>query len=217
MSHTFTLRIINQSTGSESTVAGEFPDDVWEVLCRFIQYAGDLLSTSMVRDGTHVTARLHGKKGKGITAQAVIPSSDKLAAFLHRLRPFVLQDEPTNFYKICNLVSRHIENAAVRDWLKELRSLYSGDQFRSQVRIEYDSVLINCEETLKQWLYGFEYHKDKSKQQGLQLLHKLLPLEYSRAIFMSMLMDKATAVLLISKCLIEAPMSREVTQMTLNI
>jgi len=197
-------------------VAGQFPDDVWEVFCRFVEYARQLLNTSIVSDSSHVNATLRFRKDEGLTTQVTIPSSDRVCAFLHRMRPFVLQDEPTNFYKVCNLISRHVDNVAVRDAIKSLKSLYSGEEFRSQVRMDLGSVLVNCEGTLKKWLNGFEYHKDKSKQEEIQLLGQLLPQEYLRAIFVSMTLDMAKAVLRLSK-LVEMLENQDVAKGIPNI
>jgi hypothetical protein len=198
MSHTFTLRVTQPSTGSETTVEGQFPDDEWEVLCRFAEYASDLLGTSMVKDGLHVTATLHFSNPKGVSSQVAIPPSDAVCAFLHRMRPFVLQDEPTSFYKTCSLIGRYICDISVRDMLKKLKSLYSGKDFQSQVRMDFHS-LVNCEAALKKWLNAFEYHKDRSKQEEIQLLAPGLPLEYLKAIFLSMTLDMAKAVLGLSE------------------
>lgn len=41
---------------------------------------------------------------------------------------------------------------------------------------------------------AYEYHRDRSNLADLEALHQVLPIEASRAIFVSMMMDKAGAV-----------------------
>jgi hypothetical protein len=215
VSHTFTRHITQASTGSETTVAGWFPDNAWEVLCRFVEYANDLQSTSMVKDGLHVTATLQFRKPEGVSAQVTIPPSDAVCAFLHRMRPFVLQDEPTSFYKTCKLIGRYIRDISVRDTLEKLKLLYSGKDFHSQVRMDFHS-LVNCEAALKKWLNAFEYHKDRSKQEEIQLLAPGLPLGYLKAIFLSMTLDMAKAVLGLSE-LVELLKDQDVVKGTPSV
>jgi len=55
-------------------------------------------------------------------------------------------------------------------------------------------VVIDCEATLQQWLNAYEYHKNGNKRREVERLHQLLPLEASRAIFVTMLYDKVDAI-----------------------
>jgi hypothetical protein len=81
---------------------------------------------------------------------------------------------------------------------KRLKSVYSGKEFQSQVRMDFH-LLVNCEGALKKWLNAFEYHRDNSKQEEIQMLAPRLPAEYLKAIFLSMTLDMAKAVLELSQ------------------
>jgi hypothetical protein len=191
------------ATSSKSGDAGEFegdiPDEEWARLVRFAQCADRLASTGMVRDGCHVSVTLNADIREGIKVEGAAPLDDDLAAFLHRMRPFVLQDEATYFFKACNILAKYVAEPLFRRLLGRLRDLFSGEDFLAQIQIGVNNTLINTDEMLKNWLNADEYHGDEDKRRELEQLRKVFPEQGSRALFASMMMDKAKAVLEVAR------------------
>ena len=73
------------------------------------------------------------------------------------------------------------------------REMYNGKRLQEQFEITSNDVLLNSEEVLQQWLNAYEFHRDKKKKSFIDSLHQLLPLEASKAIFLSLLTEKARA------------------------
>jgi len=175
-------------------VCGTFEDKEWKALLDFVQYANDLVSIQLIRDGGPATLNLSNNAESGMSYSVELPPEDQLLALLHRIRPFILQKEPTNFYQVCKYLSRRFADAPFRDFLKSLGEHYSGKRMQDIVRVQSNQVLINSEETLMKWLNAHEYHKDQGKQDELKSLHQVMPLEASRAFFVMMLNEKVKAI-----------------------
>ena len=63
------------------------------------------------------------------------------------------------------------------------------------MRVVSHGTLINSTETLDLWLNAYEYHRDDEKRVEFEALHDgNLPMEYSRALFIHILLDRARAV-----------------------
>jgi len=102
---------------------------------------------------------------------------------------------------VSKLLSYRWNHPVLRDIIRRSRDLFSGKSFQSQIQIRENDVLINAEATLTKWLNAFEYHRDIEKRKELEVLHKLTPLDSSKALFIDMMLDKAQAVLRLHKML----------------
>lgn len=55
-------------------------------------------------------------------------------------------------------------------------------------------AVLNSAKTFQLWLNAYEYHKDEDKKAALDELRALLPFEWLRGMFVSMMLDRALAV-----------------------
>ena len=59
----------------------------------------------------------------------------------------------------------------------------------------YRDLIVNSDKTLMTWLNAFEYHRDNDKRKLIEEIDKIIPEDFSRALFASMIIDKVRAVL----------------------
>lgn len=194
MPHEVTLQFGRTEEDTPRVINGKFDDNEWKILGRFVEYADDLANIELIREGGPGSLSINCSEEKGFSYSTNVPPDDRVIVLLHRLRPFVLNNEPTNFNRICNYLGKSLDDEGLRNFLKSLRGYYSGQRMQHLMRITSNNVVINSEETLLTWLNAHEYHKDSDKQKELESLHQILPLEASRAIFIMMLYDKARAI-----------------------
>ena len=76
--------------------------------------------------------------------------------------------------------------------------------------MQSNDQVMNSEEMLFTWLNAHEYHRDRDKQEFLETLHKILPLEWSRGVFVSLLVDKTKAILTLA-ALVELALGKRET------
>lgn len=82
----------------------------------------------------------------------------------------------------------------MRYLLEEQKDLFSARHDQRRIQIRSNEELLNSDKVLQAYLNGFEYHRDKDKQAFIQGLHQMLPLDYSKVIFVGLLLDKAKAI-----------------------
>jgi hypothetical protein len=194
MSHNINLKL---NTGDNDTLiefCGTIEDSDWETLEQFTYYAEDLLKSNWSKNGFPATLNIHWEKESSTQVITHLPLWDDVEVFLHRLRPFILQNEQTNFYRIMNYLYQLIDQPQLRSFISEQREIYSGKMMQSFVKISSNDVLVNSEKVLLDWLNAYEYHRDPQKKAFIEDLHQMFPLEASKVIFLHLLSDKAAAI-----------------------
>jgi hypothetical protein len=184
----------NELDGTDVAVKVEFTDQEEAQLRAFDRYADELKEISIMKYGAPGQLKLHWQEGIGLTVKTTLPSDEQLAALLHRLRPFVLQGEYTNFRYVANTIGRRAQTELIHLFLRMQKDLYQSKRSQEMIKVSSNGVMINSEEILFQWLNGYEYHHDADKRLAMEELHHLLPLEASKALFVTMLYDKADAI-----------------------
>jgi hypothetical protein len=96
---------------------------------------------------------------------------------------------------VSGLLGKVFKYDYVRQLLKRQRRLFDGRNNQQLARVEANGTIINSEETLTAWLNAYEYHRDPEKRAHINSLHRLVPLEHSIPIFVSLLGDKVQAIL----------------------
>jgi hypothetical protein len=200
MSKEFSVIFRDTADADDIRVDGSFPDECWSRLSRFAEEAEVLQRSSVLQQElrVHVSLRKAGP-GQPICCDVTLPSGDEIAVLLHRLRPFVLQNEFTNFDRSANILSMYIENLVIREVIQTQRDLFNGKDFQRQLRIDWKSPalesVVNADRTFLHWLNAYEYHRDRDKAAEIEEFRKLLPANFLRGIFISMLVDKIKAIL----------------------
>jgi hypothetical protein len=124
-----------------------------------------------------------------------MPDHDQFRALLLLMRPFVLLDEGTYFGRVRNILARRLAHPAFRAYLDRQKEIFDGRRCQG-MRVVSHGTLINSTETLDLWLNAYEYHRDDQKRAEFEALHDddALPMDYSRALFIHIMLDRARAV-----------------------
>ncbi len=96
-SHKVPFRHTDQKSGVSVDHACAFSDSEWDQLHEFLGHVADLQATQFVAKGANVHLQFEYKVGQEPSWSAQMPPEDELFAFLHRLRPLILQGEPASF------------------------------------------------------------------------------------------------------------------------
>lgn len=212
----FNVTFIDKSSRDKVCLKGEFDDAEWSRLLSFAECADELKRLRAVQEGLNVKYSIHWNEQTGLHHKCLLPPDDVIAALLHRLRPFVLQDEPTYFFRVCKIITKRLNHHKFRAAIKHIQDLFSGKDFQSLIVIRSNEVVLNSDAALMKWLNAFEYHRDTKKREELESLHWLLPLESSRALFVSMMIDKAKAALKVAE-IIRAFEKRQGTTVSVRV
>jgi hypothetical protein len=190
----FALRLSIEGREDVETVRGSFEPDEWHLLSRFGAEVDRLVTTEWFKTGAKVHLSVSGTRDGFTGVEVDMPPDDTTAAFLHRVRPFVLQQEEFYLPKVAKVLKHRLRHPAFATLIEGQLDLFLGREFQRQVKITSNGVVMNSEDIVRKWCNAFEYHRDRDKQVELEELHRIMPLRAGRALFLSMMIDKAKAV-----------------------
>lgn len=179
---------------NDLVVEGEFNDHEYEMLLQYLDQHEQLVSSKPLREGFPCELSLKWDQESGLRVDANLPDNDTLSILLHRLRPFILKKEPASFVSVTAVLGRRLDNPYLRQLLKKQHMLFDGRQFQQMMQIVSNDVIVNSDQMLSDWLNSHEYHRDLDKRQAVDDLFARTPGELSRAILISMVVDKVKAV-----------------------
>lgn len=190
----FEVLFSNEQAGAEERIVGEFTEEEHEVLVDFMRFSEELYNGPFLRSRNFGSAKIGHTAGEALTVEVDLPNWDEVMVFLHRLRPLILESERTSFYKVRTLIGYRARHPQVQMMLDSQKDIYSGKRDQRIIQIRSNDELVNSEKVLQSYLNGFEYHRDKGKQKFIENLHQMLPLDFSKVIFVGLLIEKAKAI-----------------------
>ena len=187
---------VHGETRITSEIEAEFSRDDFDLFRTFVVRSERLSDSTWVKEGmpSGLDITIEIPTG-GLSGQAHVPNWDDVVVVLHKLRPFVLNDEALYFYKVAKIRAWRINNVDFRSQLEEAKNLFSGKKSQSEYRIEANGILLNCEDTLNKFLNSREYHHDEDKEVFMKSLEAILPdIDYIKPILCGLISDKVAAV-----------------------
>ncbi|MBI5059975.1 hypothetical protein HZB60_09395 [candidate division KSB1 bacterium] len=110
----------------------------------------------------------NGESGFTVNIEAHLPPVDAIRSFMMGFRKFYMNDEPTNFYGICNLV----QHGAFSDELKEatrlIRSHYKSGLSGRHFPIQLGPGHVSIEYLIDLYFNGEMFHSDAAKAKVLE-------------------------------------------------
>lgn len=186
---------LKRENGPDKELNGEFSDDEHIMLLKYLKQYEQLDESKPLREGFPSKFSMHYDRQTGLKVTTSLPDSDTVSILLHRLRPFILNNEPASFLKICSLIGRRIEDEYIRGLLRKERERYNGRDLQRLIKIGLNDTTLNTEKILYDWLNAHEYHRDPDKQQAVDELFQMLPGDLFRGILISMLVEKVYAII----------------------
>ena len=200
------IAIKYKSTGETISYTGQIPGESWKALLKFHDEV-DKLSTVLEKcENIGITFDLQWSRDGNALKLVVRKSIDSrdLESILHRLRPFILNDEPFEFNRMVNLLQRYMRYDGVLEYTDFLKNIFSGKDPQSCAKVVYErlgesgeleeSHVVNSEKILWTWLNAYEYHRDDDKQKLIEKIDEVLPEGLSRILFQAMIKDKIEAI-----------------------
>lgn len=175
-----------------------FTQQEMEQLNGYLSQTEELCKTRLIKSGLDARIKVNWNVDEGFKIESTLPPEDDLLAILHRLRPFILQEEFASFDRVIRLIGKKFRHKLFRKVLKDYRFLYEGKQIESTFTITSNEMVINSEKTMMDWLNSHEYHRDQDKKKKLEPIFEILSHEGTKAIFVMLIIDKIKAILKLS-------------------
>jgi hypothetical protein len=193
MGLSFELRLRAEGQ-ADQVVCGQFSDGEYAMLQAYLQQYDEFAASKPGREGLPCHLGIKARQGEPVVVETELPDRDTLSILLHRLRPFILKNEPASFESVAAMIGKVVPNIHIRRLLREERRLYDGRQSQELMRLQANDVTLNSERVLYDWLNSHEYHRDPDKRGAIEALFSGLPGDLARAVLVSRLIDKANAI-----------------------
>ena len=182
----------------ESVVGAEFSDDDQAVLREFMEEYRRLQDSSISKKDLPCSWSFAGDAGRH-TFKAHLPSEDEMAILLHRLRPFVLQNEPASFDRAVSVLRRRMSWAELRPLFKLLRDLWVGVNLADELPLFIQHTQVDIQALFSNWVNGEEYHRDRDRHRVVAEMRMSVPSEFLQFMIISAALDKVSAVRHVAK------------------
>lgn len=178
-----------------SELVASFSDADIAVLKQYCEHSARLRSTTIVKEGLSSEVKMAGVDGDAPHVQTSRGDLDfeLIGSFLHHLRPLYLSDDPASFDKVAGLIGRRFSNKAMKRHLKAIRSVKDKSPYSGFGQFTIGDVPLWDNETLKKWLYAYEYHQDPEKKEHLKHVEANLSQEGIRTVFVQQLSQQVSA------------------------
>ncbi len=169
-----------------------------EIACMSSKRFG-LEMSGMMREKAPYRYQFSWDREAGASHSTTLPSDDTIAAFLHRMRPFLLENEETFFNRVIRRLGKRFPQPAARRYFRRLRDVFEARGMGTVTTTTPDGRTLSHRSILRMWLNAFEYHRDAGLQEELSFLRKQIPDEAVRAIMVQFLSQKAIAIRKLAK------------------
>lgn len=192
-------RLELRAEGLDSLVVdGDFTDPETAILEQYLEQYEAITASPVLSAGLTCNMNLQWTADSA-TVECDLPDEDTLGILLHRLRPFILSQEPASYEKVIAIVGRRVPHPAITDLLRRQRRVYDGREFQETMRISVNDTVINSDRTLKDWLNSHEYHRDADKREAVSSLLHAFPGNLTKGILVNMLIDRMRACINLAK------------------
>jgi hypothetical protein len=160
--------VLAATNGSrKEPVSFSIPDEEWQQFLRFLNYSDALRSTRFVREGQGGHIGFRWESGSPVRVHQKEIDEEPVWAMLLKLRPFVLQNEPSYVPSTINGLKRHIRHKAFQRHLNELRDGFLLNTLRGKLQVKGPARSPLSYEVVMDWLNSYQYHLDDSKRKAV--------------------------------------------------
>ena len=136
-----------------ATLATQPSAEDWRCIREFKRRTRELAESSLLINGYDLSATMSWNAGEpsSYTVKAM-PSEEPLRALLLTFRLFWANDEPSNFLRVSNILSRHIAQADAREVIDGLKTQWNKALFSGVMSMSFNGKDITANTVFDLWL-----------------------------------------------------------------
>ncbi len=192
------IRIEDSPSQDVREITGNLSNEFKDVLVRFAQYAKELGECEYIQSPKQATFNFKWEVGKGHSSNPTLPEMSVCDSFIYRLRPFVLNDESTNYLRVLKQTGKMLQDPTVHKMMKDLRHYWDGRKIRELFTLSDETGVLNNDAMTMKYLHAFEYHRNQEKAAKFKSLQEMFGTDGLRAFYLLLLADKAKAIFQLS-------------------
>lgn len=190
------LAIRNSDDGDlVERISGDFCERDLHIFRRYRQAMNRLRNTPLLKKGIRTIPYIKITPETGLTMESRNYTDAELSAFLHVLRPLILQQEPASFNSVSGILRRRFRSRQFSDFLKQIHKIFDHGEASLYLTMSVGDRRIFARDTLSAWLYSNEYHHDEDKAKVWEQIKNDLKDENAKAVIQAQLGSKVRALL----------------------
>lgn len=125
----------------------------------------ELLNTKLLEANRNIELTISWKQAEPIKTEAALFDEEQLRSFLLAFRPLYMQKEAVYFYKVANIVYRHLDTEYAKEQLARCREDFGKILDKPAGRLVYNNELLTPRRLIDLWFNAYYFHKDPEKAQ----------------------------------------------------
>jgi hypothetical protein len=167
----------------------------WECIDRFKARVRDLIATEIVSaEGHGISANINYKQNRGLSSTVVLPKEDLLRSLFLAFRFFYLNDEPSNFFRVANIVKQHAADPDINRFVDAQKQRWKDAVFGGAMCISVNDQKITVNLLLDLWFNAHYFHSNRTKEQKLKDLTDSLGADFCRYMLVDAVLEASKAV-----------------------
>jgi hypothetical protein len=176
-------------------ISTKLSPEEWDRIERFKARVKELIATEIVSaEGHGISANISYKHDQGLKFTAVLPKEDLLRSLFLTFRFFYLNDEPSNFFRVANILKRHAGDPDVKRFVDRLKQRWKDAVFGGAMGISVNDEKITADLLLDLWFNAHYFHSDKGKEQKLKILTDTLGADFCRYMLADAVYEASKAI-----------------------
>jgi hypothetical protein len=167
----------------------------------FCQKAMDLRNSSAFQIGK-VRFTLEVKTGEGGSQKLTHegPQKESIIALVTTLRQFYQQGESINFFRICNIVYRHVNsyNSSEKkehfEYIQSAREAFNNTLNHCPIQLKINDHELTPRELIELWFNGNIFHADIEKSDKFDSLMKMPLADFAELVFKATVISLASII-----------------------
>ena len=174
----------------------------WRCVREFKRRIREIAENSLLKSGYALKANMSWKAGEAPSfTVSAIPPEEPFRALLLTFRLFWANDEPSNFLRVLNILSRHIAQSNARDVLDGLKTRWNQALFGGVMFMSFNGKELTSNTVFDLWLNAHYFHSDSEKQEQLERLSKMLSPEFVKFLLANAVTECCKVILVLDHAL----------------
>jgi len=174
----------------------------WRCIREFKRRTLEIAENSLLKSGYALKADMSWKAGEvpSFTVTAM-PAEEPFRALLLTFRLFWANDEPSNFLRVLNILSRHIAQADARDVLDDLKTRWNQALFGGLMNMSFNGKELTANTVFDLWLNAHYFHSETEKEEQLERMSKMLSPEFVKFLLANAVTECCKTILVLGHAL----------------
>jgi hypothetical protein len=156
-------------------------DKEWRAIEVFKVKAELLFQCSLITNNQGAIAcNISAKAGEPTKFTVSLPNEDSLKSLLVSFRPFYLNNEPSNFNRVINIIKKYCRDTEIQVIADSYIDGWKHALFNNVIQVSDKDGLITASRIFDLWFNGHYFHSNEDKNEKLQSIKSVITEDFAK-------------------------------------